>query len=171
MKLGFIGLGVMGRPMALNLLRAGHNLAVYARREQAAQPLVAAGAVPCASAAQVARASEVVFTMVTTGEDAAEVALGPGGIIEGAADGSVVVDMGTIAASTARHIAAGLAARGIDMLDAPVSGGEQGAVDATLAIMVGGKPEVLARVRPLLEVLGKTIVHIGPNGAGQVAKA
>lgn len=171
MKLGFIGLGVMGRPMALHLVRAGHELSVYARRAEAAQPLVDAGARRLAMPAEVAAACEVVFTMVTTGEDVEAVALGEGGIIHGAKPGTVLVDMGTIPPGTARGIAAKLAERGIEMIDAPVSGGEVGAQNATLAIMAGGKAEVLARVRPLLEKLGKTIVHVGPNGAGQVAKA
>ena len=171
MKLGFIGLGVMGRPMALHLLKAGHELSVYARRAEAAQPLVDAGARRLATPADVAAASEVVFTMVTTGADVEQVALGEGGIVHGAKPGTVLVDMGTIPPGTARRIAAQLAARGIETIDAPVSGGEVGARNATLAIMAGGKAEVLERVRPLLEKLGKTLVHVGPNGAGQVAKA
>ncbi|GMU49869.1 MAG: 2-hydroxy-3-oxopropionate reductase [Candidatus Desulfobacillus denitrificans] len=171
MKLGFIGLGVMGRPMALHLLEAGHELSVYARRAEAAQPLVDAGAKACASPAEVAAASEVVLTMVTAGADVEQVALGEDGIVHGAKPGTVLVDMGTIPPGTARRIAARLAERGIETIDAPVSGGEAGARNATLAIMAGGKAEVLARVRPLLERLGKTIVHIGPSGAGQVAKA
>ncbi len=171
MKLGFIGLGVMGRPMALHLMRAGHDMAVFARRPDAMQPLLAAGACACASAADVARRAGVVFTMVTSSEDVIDLALGENGIVEGAAPGTVLVDMSTIAPSAARHIAAELAARGLHMLDAPVSGGEQGAINATLAIMVGGDEAVLERVRPLLQALGRTIVHIGASGAGQVAKA
>jgi 2-hydroxy-3-oxopropionate reductase len=171
MKVGFIGLGAMGRPMALHLLKAGHALSVYARRPDAAQALVDAGAVLRASPADVAAASEVVFTVVTTGSDVEEVVLGERGLIHGAAPGSILVDMSTIAPGAARRIAARLAERGIEMLDAPVSGGEQGAINATLSIMVGGKAEVLERARPLLEKLGKTIVRIGPGGAGQVAKA
>jgi 2-hydroxy-3-oxopropionate reductase len=171
MNLGFVGLGVMGRPMALHLLRAGHALSVYARRIEAAQQLIDAGARACATPAEVAAHSEVVFTMVTTGEDVEAVALGEHGIVHGARPGTVMVDMGTIPPGTARRIAAKMAARGIETIDAPVSGGEVGAQNATLAIMAGGKAEVLARVRPLLEKLGRTIVHVGPNGAGQVAKA
>ena len=171
MNLGFIGLGVMGRPMALHLIRAGHAMRVYARRAEAARPLVEAGAQACVSPAEVAANSEVVFTMVTAGADVEAVALGEGGIIHGAKAGTVLVDMGTIPPGTARRIAAALAAKGIEAIDAPVSGGEVGAQNATLAIMAGGKAEVLARVRPLLERLGKTLVHVGPNGAGQVAKA
>jgi len=170
-KLGFIGLGAMGRPMALHLLKAGHELSVYARRAEAAQPLVDAGARRLATPAEVAANSEAVFTMVTTGADVEDVVLGEGGILRGAKPGTVLVDMGTIPPGTARRIAAKLAERGIEAIDAPVSGGEVGAQDATLAIMAGGKSEVLERVRPLLEKLGKTIVHVGPNGAGQVAKA
>lgn len=171
MKVGFIGLGVMGRPMALHLLEAGHELSVYARRAEAAQPLVDAGAKACASPAEVAAASEVVFTMVTAGADVEQVALGEDGIVHGAKPGTVLVDMGTIPPGTARRVAAQLAAKGIETIDAPVSGGEVGARNATLAIMAGGKAEVLERVRPLLERLGKTLVHVGPSGAGQVAKA
>lgn len=171
MRLGFIGLGTMGRPMAANLLRAGHTLAVWARRAEALQPLAAAGALACDSPAAVARCSEAVFSIVTADADVTAIALGEDGILDGAAPGSVLVDMSTIGPQTARHIAERLAQRGIDMLDAPVSGGEQGAIDATLAIMVGGPAAALARVRLALEALGKRIVHIGPNGAGQVAKA
>ncbi|MCB1891089.1 MAG: NAD(P)-dependent oxidoreductase, partial [Rhodocyclaceae bacterium] len=124
-----------------------------------------------ASPAEVAAASDVVFTIVTSNADVEAIALGEGGLIHGAKAGCVLVDMSTIAPGTARRIAEKLAERGVDMIDAPVSGGEQGAINATLAIMAGGQAAVLERVRPLLEKLGKTIVHIGPNGAGQVAKA
>ncbi|MBK8336042.1 MAG: NAD(P)-dependent oxidoreductase [Sterolibacteriaceae bacterium] len=171
MRVGFIGLGAMGRQMAGHLLRGGHQLSVFARRAEAAAPLVEAGARACTTPAEVARNADVVFTMVTSNADVEQVTLGADGIVQGAAAGSVVVDMSTIAPSTARRIAQGLAARGIDMLDAPVSGGTAGAAAATLAIMVGGRREVLERVRPLFDLLGKTIVHIGDHGAGQVAKA
>jgi 2-hydroxy-3-oxopropionate reductase len=171
MRLGFIGLGVMGRPMAQHLLRAGHHVSVWARRPESAQPLVEAGATLRATPAEVARHAEVVFTVVTNGEDVERVALGEHGLVEGFAAGSVLVDMSTIAPGMARSIASRLAAKDVDMLDAPVSGGGQGAIDATLAIMVGGKADVLERVQPLFAVLGKTVVHIGDNGAGQVAKA
>ena len=171
LRLGFIGLGAMGRPMVGHLLRAGHKLAIWARRPEAAQPLIEAGAGFFATPAEVASRSDVVFTVVTTGEDVESIALGPQGLIEGFAAGSLLVDMSTIAPGMARSIAERLALRGVDMLDAPVSGGEQGAIAATLAIMVGGKPEVLQRVRTLFAILGKTLVHVGGNGAGQVAKA
>ncbi len=171
MKVGFIGLGAMGRPMALHLLRAGHDLAVYARRPAAADFLAAQGAAVCASPRELAARSEVVFTMVTSSEDVAALAFGEDGVIAGAAPGSVLVDTSTIAPSMARHIAERLVERGIAMLDAPVSGGPKGAQEANLAIMVGGDAGVLERVRPLLAVLGRSIVHVGANGAGQVAKA
>ena len=171
MRLGFVGMGAMGRPMALHLLRAGHEVAVWARRAESAQPLLEAGAVWRATPADVARHAEVVFTIVTTGADVEHVAFGPDGLIEGFLPGSILVDMSTIAPGTARTIAQRLAERGVDMLDAPVSGGETGAIAATLSIMVGGRADVLDRVRPLFAVLGKTLVHVGESGAGQVAKA
>ena len=171
MRLGFVGMGAMGRPMALHLLHAGHEVAVWARRAESAQPLLEAGAVWRATPADVARHAEVVFTIVTTGADVEHVAFGPDGLIEGFLPGSILVDMSTIAPGTARTIAQRLAERGVDMLDAPVSGGETGAIAATLSIMVGGRADVLDRVRPLFAVLGKTLVHVGESGAGQVAKA
>lgn len=171
MKIGFIGMGVMGRPMALHLLKAGFDLAVYARRPESAQALTEAGAAWCATPAELARRSEIVFTIITTGADVEQAALGQDGLIEGFAPDSILVDMSTIAPGIATRIADRLAEKGVHMLDAPVSGGEQGAINATLAIMAGGEAAILERVRPLFEVLGKTIVHIGGNGAGQVAKA
>jgi 2-hydroxy-3-oxopropionate reductase len=168
MKVGFIGLGAMGRPMAMHLHRAGHELAVWARRPESIGNLPAR---VCATPAELGRCCEVVFTVVTSSVDVEGVALGRAGLSEGMAPGSVLVDCSTIAPDTARTVAARLAEKGIYFLDAPVSGGEQGAIDATLAIMAGGDVSVLERVRPLLECLGKRIVHIGPNGAGQVAKA
>lgn len=171
MNVGFIGLGIMGKPMALNLLRAGYPLTVHARRRESMAPLADAGAVPAESPRAVAKASDVVFVMVSDTPDVEAVVVGPGGILEGARADSVVVDMSTGAPLAARELAARLAERSVRMLDAPVSGGEAGAVAGTLSIMVGGEAEVLARVRPLLEKLGKTIVHVGDHGAGQVAKA
>ena len=168
MKLGFIGLGAMGRPMALHLQRAGHELAVWARRPESIGDLPAS---VCATPAELGRCCEVVFTVITSSADVEGVALGKDGLVEGLAPGSVLVDCSTIAPDAARHIAEKLGENGIHFLDAPVSGGEQGAIDATLAIMAGGDAAVLERVRPLLDCLGKRIVHIGPNGAGQVAKA
>ncbi len=170
-RIGFVGLGVMGRPMAQNLLKAGYTLAVYARRLETAQVLAAGGASLTGSPREVARASDIVFTMVTNTPDVEQVVLGDDGLIHGLAPGSVVVDCSTIAPGATRRMAEILRARGIEMLDAPVSGGEAGAVQGTLSVMVGGRPEVYARVRPVLERMGKTVVHVGENGAGQVAKA
>ncbi len=168
MKVGFIGLGVMGRPMALHLKAAGYDVRVWARRPETLDGLdLPAEATPSALGA----ACDVVFTMITSSADVEHVALGPSGLIHGMAAGTVLVDCSTIAPQVARHIAEVLAEKGVAMLDAPVSGGVQGAIDATLAIMAGGDAEVLARVRPLLDCLGKRVVHIGPSGAGQVAKA
>lgn len=168
MKIGFIGLGVMGRPMALHLQRAGHELFVWARRPESAAGLPATF---CATPAELGRHCAVVFTVITSSADVESVALGANGLSEGMAPGSVLIDCSTIAPESAREIAARLAEKRIHFLDAPVSGGAQGAIDATLAIMVGGDAAVLERVRPLLDCLGKRIVHVGPNGAGQVAKA
>jgi 2-hydroxy-3-oxopropionate reductase len=168
MRVGFIGLGVMGRPMALHLHRAGHQLAVWARRPDSVVDLPAR---VCATPAELGRCCEVVFTVITSSADVEGVALGKDGLSEGMMPGSVLVDCSTIAPEAARKIAARLAEKGIHLLDAPVSGGAQGAIAATLAIMAGGEAAVLERVRPLLDCLGKRIVHVGPNGAGQVAKA
>ena len=168
MKIGFIGLGAMGRPMAGHLQKAGHQLFVWARRPESVGDLAATR---CATPAELGRCCDVVFTVVTSSADVEGLALGPDGLIEGLAAGSVLIDCSTIAPDSARGIAAWLGEERIAMLDAPVSGGEQGAIDATLAIMVGGEAAVLERVRPLLQCLGQRIVHIGPNGAGQVAKA
>jgi 2-hydroxy-3-oxopropionate reductase len=168
MRIGFIGLGVMGHPMAGHLQRAGHELFIWARRPDV---LVDFPVTRCATPAELGRLCDVVFTMVTSSEDVEALALGSAGLVEGMAPGSVLIDCSTIAPDMARSIAARLADKGIAMLDAPVSGGVQGAIDATLAIMVGGDENVLARVEPLLACLGKRIVHVGPNGAGQVAKA
>lgn len=170
-QLGFIGLGIMGRPMALNLKRAGAALYVYARRAESLTPLTAAGAIACASPAEVARQADVVFTMVSDTADVEQVILGGDGVIEGARAGSVVVDMSTISPAATRRMAARLAERGIAMLDAPVSGGEQGAIDGALSIMAGGPAAAFERVRPWFERLGRNIVHIGESGAGQVCKA
>lgn len=161
----------MGRPMAGHLIAAGHELAVWARRPESAAPLAALGAQVCATPAALAQSCEVVISVVTASADVEALALGPAGLIEGFAPGGIHVDMSTIAPDTARKVAARYAENGIGWLDAPVSGGEIGARDATLAIMAGGEAGVLERVRPLFACLGKTVVHIGPAGAGQVAKA
>ncbi len=161
----------MGRPMAGHLIAAGHEVAVWARRPESTVPLAEAGARVHATPAELARHCEVVISVVTASADVEHLALGPDGLIDGLAAGAIHVDMSTIAPETARKVAARYAEKGIGWLDAPVSGGEVGARDATLAIMAGGDAAVLERVRPLFACLGKTVVHIGPAGAGQVAKA
>jgi 2-hydroxy-3-oxopropionate reductase len=171
MNVGFIGLGLMGRPMALNLIRAGHSLRVWARRAEAMQPLLDAGATAAVSAADVAANVDVVITIVGDAPDVERVALGPDGIADGARPGLIHIDMSTISPEVTQSIARRLAARGVTMLDAPVSGGEPGAINAALTIMVGGDASAFECVKPLFEAMGKTISHIGGNGAGQVAKA
>jgi 2-hydroxy-3-oxopropionate reductase len=171
MKVGFIGLGIMGKPMALNLIKGGHSLFVYGRRAESMRPLEEAGANPCASAQEAASLSEVTITMVPDTPDVEQVLFGANGCIEGAKRGAVIVDMSTISPVATRAFAARLAEKGIDMLDAPVSGGDIGAINATLSIMVGGNANVFQKVKPLFECMGKNIVHVGDHGAGQVAKA
>ena len=171
MRVGFIGLGVMGRPMALNLLRARHDVTVWARRPESAEPLVERGAAAAASPAALAGRCDVVFTMLTSTADVEQVLLGDDGVVGGAEAGLVVIDTSTIDPSATRTIAAALAERGIEMLDAPVSGGPHGARDATLSIMVGGDAAVLERVRPALDAVGAKVRHMGGHGAGQATKA
>ena len=171
MQLGFIGLGTMGRPMALNLMRGGHGMSVYARRPASAQPLVDDGATACASPAAVAERSDVVFTMVTGTSDVETVVLGADGVVHGADEGTLVIDMSTIDPLATQAMARALSERGVEMLDAPVSGGPQGAVDAALTIMVGGTTTALERARSLFALLGPTVVHMGESGAGQATKA
>lgn len=170
-RAAFIGLGAMGAPMAGHLLAAGVALRVYARRPEAAAPLVAQGSIACVSPAEAARGAEFVFINVTSTADVESVLFGAGGVVEGAAPGTVVIDHSTISPGATREFAQRLAGQGVDLLDAPVSGGVAGARAATLSIMVGGAAQALARARPLLEILGKTITHLGESGAGQVAKA
>ena len=150
MKLGFIGLGTMGRPMALNLMRHRHVLGVYGRRAQAVEPLVERGATPYETPAALAAECEVVFTMVTATSDVEQVVLGEDGVIHGAQRGTLVIDTSTIDPTATRAMGARLAERGIDMLDAPVSGGPQGAQEATLSIMVGGSAAALGAIMGLL---------------------
>lgn len=171
MNIGFIGLGLMGRPLALHLAKAGHALHLWARRPASLEPFKDVDARCHVSAAEVARHAEIVFTMVADAPDVREVCFGTDGIAAGAKKGLIVVDMSTINPNAAREIGAALAERGIDFLDAPVSGGEVGAINAALTIMVGGRPEVFGKVKPLFEKLGKSVTLIGECGAGQVAKA
>ncbi len=171
MRLGFIGLGTMGRPMAQHLLGAGHTLSVWARRPASADFLTAQGAVSCASPAEVARASEIVFTNVFSDGDVAQLAFGANGLVEGFAAGAIHVDFSTISPTMARTVAARYGAVRVDFVDAPVTGGGVGAENATLAIMWGGKSALAERLAPLFALLGKTVVRIGEAGDGQVAKA
>lgn len=171
MNIGFIGLGIMGHPMALNLINAGHSVWVHARRPAMMKPLADAGATPCNSATEVATYADIVFICVSDTHDVEQVILGDEGILKGIHKNTVVVDMSTISPSATRKLATQLAEHHVHMLDAPVSGGEQGAIDGALSIMVGGDEEIFNRVLPLFEAMGKNIVHIGGNGAGQVTKA
>jgi 2-hydroxy-3-oxopropionate reductase len=171
MNLGFIGLGAMGRPMALRLLAAGHELHVYTRRPEASTTLVDAVAISHGTPAAMAEVCEVVITMVTGTADVEEVLLGPHGVAAGARPGTVAIDMSTVSPLAIRRIAAALAARGLHMLDAPVTGGVAGAEHGTLTIMVGGDQAVLERVRPVLTCLGNNIVYMGGSGTGQATKA
>lgn len=169
-SIGFIGAGNMGRPMIAHLQQAGHDLTVFARRPEVFAALQAQGVRVAATPAQAAAQAEFIFVNVTSTADVEAVLFGTDGVAQRARPGSIVIDHSTISPVATREFAARLAARGIEMLDAPVSGGVAGAQAATLAIMVGGKAAVLDRARPLLAVLGKSIVHVGEHGAGQVTK-
>ena len=169
-SVGFIGLGTMGMPMVRNLMKAGFTVTVYNRTVAKAERMAKDGARKAASPKEVAAANAVTVTCVSDTPDVESVVLGPEGIVEGIKADSVVIDMSTISPDATRRIADRLRGKGCHMLDAPVSGGEQGAIDATLSIMVGGEATVLERCRPVLEAMGKTIVHVGPNGMGQTVK-
>jgi 2-hydroxy-3-oxopropionate reductase len=172
-RVGFIGLGVMGRPMARTLLKAGFPLVVHSRTRAPVDELAAAGASPACSPADVAARSDVVITMLPDSPDVRLVLAGPDGVFERLRPGMVVIDMSTISPAVARELAAECGRRGVQMLDAPVSGGEIGATNGTLSIMVGGDAQTLERVRPILNAMGnpERIVHIGSSGAGQICKA
>jgi 2-hydroxy-3-oxopropionate reductase len=168
-KIGFIGLGIMGRPMAGHLIAGGH--AAYLMSRSGVPPeMVAAGAVACATPAEVARHADVIFTMVPDTPDVEKVLFGEHGVEQGLCGGKIVVDMSTISPVATREFARRIAARNCEYLDAPVSGGDVGAINATLSIMVGGPQTAFERVKPLFDLLGKTVTHIGPNGHGQVCK-
>ena len=171
LKVGFIGLGVMGKPMARNLLRAGYPLVVHNRSRGPVQELATEGAEPAFSPAEVASRTDVVITCLPDSPDVELVALGPKGIIEGIREGSIYVDMSTISPVTTKKVADALAEKGAQMLDAPVSGGQEGAINGTLSIMVGGPKEAFEKCRPLFEVMGRKVTHVGGTGAGQVVKA
>ena len=168
--IGLIGLGIMGRPMGRNLLKAGYPLIVHDVTRAAVDDLVAEGATAGTSPRQVAEAVDVLITMLPDSPQVREVYLGPDGAFEALRPGWLAIDMSSIAPSTARELAERAAAAGADTLDAPVSGGDKGAIAGSLSIMVGGTDAAFARAAPIFEVLGKTIVHMGPAGAGQVTK-
>jgi len=171
MSIGYIGLGLMGKSMARNILKAGFPLVVHNRSRQAVDELAAEGARTADSPAEVASMVDLIFTNLPDSPDVEKVALGPGGIIEGARNGQVFVDNSTIKPATARRISQALGEKGVMCLDAPVSGGDIGARLGTLTIMVGGPSEALDKVMPVLQAMGKTITHVGGSGSGQIAKA
>jgi 2-hydroxy-3-oxopropionate reductase len=168
---GFVGAGVMGAPMIANLVHAGHVVRAYGRSPASRARIEAAGGTLSDSVAGVAEGAEVLITMVADSPDVQDVVLGAGGLAEACSAGQVFVDLSTIAPSVAVEVHGALAARGVPALDAPVSGGEQAAVDGTLSIMAGGDPATLEQVRPLLATMGSTITYVGPPGSGQLTKA
>ena len=169
--IGFIGLGIMGKPMARNLLKAGYPLLVHNRSRASVEELANEGVAPAANAYEVAAAADILITMLPDSPDVEQVYNGAEGVFKGARSGALLIDMSTISPVVARKLAADAERRGCEMLDAPVSGGEAGAVGATLSIMIGGKPSAVDRAMPVFQKLGKNIVHVGAAGAGQIAKA
>jgi 2-hydroxy-3-oxopropionate reductase len=169
--IGFIGLGIMGKPMARHLLQASYPLVIHNRSRAAVDELSKEGAQPAANSQEVAARSDVIITMVPDSPDVELVYAGERGIFAGVKSGALLIDMSSISPVVARKLAAEAAKRGYDMLDAPVSGGEAGAINAALSIMIGGKSSAVERAMPIFEKLGKNIVHVGDAGAGQVTKA
>lgn len=170
-RVGFIGLGIMGQPMAVNLLEAGYALTVHNRSGRAVEELRGRGAAAAGSPRELAASSDVVITMLPDSPDVEAVVLGPDGVVEGVREEALYIDMSTISPAVSRHLAAVLSERGVEAVDAPVSGGEPAARAGELSIMCGGSEEAVARARPIFDVLGKQTTHIGGSGAGQVAKA
>jgi 2-hydroxy-3-oxopropionate reductase len=170
-KVGFVGLGIMGKPMARNVLEAGYDLVVYNRSREPVDEMVEDGASAASNPRAVAENSDIVITMLPDSPEVREVVAGENGALEGVGEGSLLVDMSTISPVVTEELATQVKKKGASMLDAPVSGGDVGAIEGTLSIMVGGSEEDFERARPLFEVMGKTIVHVGGNGAGQVTKA
>ncbi len=170
MKIGFIGLGIMGKPMSKNLIKAGYSLVVLDRNSAAVADVVAAGATSAETAKAVAEQSDIVITMLPNSPHVKEVVLGENGVIEGARKGTVVIDMSSIAPLASREIAAALAEKGVEMLDAPVSGGEPKAIDGTLSVMVGGDKAVFDRSYEVMKAMAGSVVHTGDIGAGNVTK-
>jgi 2-hydroxy-3-oxopropionate reductase len=169
-KIGFIGLGIMGKPMAKNLLKAGYPLTVYDIRPEPVQELVEAGAKKGSSSADVAAQNEVVITMLPNSPDVKEAVLGKNGVLDGAKEGMILIDMSSIAPLVSIEVSNVAAEKGVKMLDAPVSGGEPKAVDGTLAIMVGGPQDVFGEVKPILEVMGASVTLVGEIGSGNITK-
>ena len=169
--IGFIGLGVMGKPMARNLMKAGYSLVVHNRSRASVGELSHEGAQAALGPQEVAERAQIIITMLPDSPDVEQVYSGEGGVLAGARAGQLLIDMSTISPVMARKLAAEAALRGVEMLDAPVSGGEAGAIGATLSIMIGGAPAAVERAMPVFQALGKNIVHIGDAGAGQVTKA
>src|SRR5215204_7784064 len=170
-KVGFIGLGIMGRPMAKNLIEAGYDLVVYNRTREKTEELASEGATVAGSPKEVAEQSDVSITMLPDSPQVEEVLAGEEGVLEGIKEGALVVDMSTISPVVTGELAKKAEEKGASMLDAPVSGGDVGAIDGTLSIMVGGGEEEFERALPLFEVMGETVTHVGPVGTGQVVKA
>jgi 2-hydroxy-3-oxopropionate reductase len=169
--IGFIGLGIMGRPMAENLREADYELVVYNRSEEKADEFVEGGGEKASSPREVAEKSDVVITMLPDSPQVEELVLGEDGVVKGVSEGKLYVDMSSIAPATARKVHEALEEKGVEAVDAPVSGGQPAAESGDLAIMAGGSDDAVERARPILEVMGKAVTHIGPPGAGQVAKA
>jgi 3-hydroxyisobutyrate dehydrogenase len=169
-RIGLIGLGIMGKPMARNLLKAGFPLTVYSRRRSSVEELITDGAIGAHSSREVAAASDVIITIVTDTPDVRQVLLGEEGVLSGIRSGATIIDMSTISPSATREIAAVVREKGADFLDAPVSGGEGGAIAGTLSIMVGGREETFSASLPILQAMGKNIIHVGETGAGQLTK-
>lgn len=170
MKIGFIGLGIMGKPMCKNLLKAGYELVIFSRTPATVEEFAAAGASSASSPREVAAQVELVITMLPNSPEVKQVVLGPNGVIEGARPGCIVADMSSIAPLASQQIAASLAEKGIEMLDAPVSGGQPKAIEGTLSVMVGGKQEVFDRCEPIFKALASSVVRVGNVGAGNVTK-
>ncbi len=170
-RIGFIGLGIMGKPMVRNLLKAGYKVTVYDILRAAVDELAGEGAVPVSSSKEATQTSDVTITMLPDSPDVEKAVLGPAGVLEGVHQGMLYIDMSTIAPSTSRKVFQLMKEKGIEALDAPVSGGEVGAKQATLSIMVGGPEEAFRRALPIFQKMGKSIVHMGEPGAGQVTKA
>jgi 2-hydroxy-3-oxopropionate reductase len=168
---GFIGLGIMGKPMAKNLMEAGYELVVHNRSPEKAEELAAEGATAAGSPREVAEGCDVVITMLPDSPQVEEVLAGEGGVFEGVREGALIVDMSTISPVVTESLAASAKEKGASLLDAPVSGGDVGAIEGTLSIMVGGDEADFERAKPLFDVMGKTVTHVGPTGAGQVTKA